>query len=215
VTVDAAERQVAGIISAGVLVVTDNHLAADASALLTVISGCAGILVIAITFSRQVLTTRCLGTAIGRAWVAVVTIHVTRCDALSQVTVVACCARVSIIAGCLIEQVEAALPRVAGVVGARILVVAGQQRCELARSPLATVSAGARVAVITRGQVGTMLTPGCRVTGVVGTRIVVAAVNGLSGLAGLLDAGVGQSAGVSIAARGLVGLAEAPGIGQA
>ncbi len=205
----ATRRTLAGIVRAGVGVVTEDERsttqAADAG--------------VSISTRVTIVTGRCVGqihTANGRitgvvgADVGVVASH---CDAAQ--TRAACAglalgAGVAVVADGCIGREDATAKRLAGVVGADLSVVAGQATPAQADAALTGVTHGADVAVFAGKGVGRVATADPRLARVVGARVAVIAVRVQAGFAGPRCAGVRYGARVPVVAgKPIVGRGDA------
>jgi len=119
----ATQSGVAGVIGAGIAVVANKVHAADAPAEMTVISKCTDVLVVARSLIHDEQAPQARVAHIVGAEVVIAALHRTTEDALAAVTMVVHGAGVAIVAGRLVGDVDAALPRVARVVGANVAIV--------------------------------------------------------------------------------------------
>jgi len=138
----------AGIIGTGIAVIAIEGLPWETNSLVAVV--CHGADVAVIAWGGVVLVEAAfLGMAVVfRAGVRVVTVERQALRAGSICAGIPGRARVTIVAGKLIVQVQTSLEGVAGIVGARVGVVAVQGACGNAGSLLAVVTLGARVSII-------------------------------------------------------------------
>ena len=118
------------------------------------------------------------------------------------------CADVAITARSLIQAVDAAGGRVAGVGSADVLVVTIGGKTAHADGVGALIHEGARVAVITGGIGGCVHATGLLVARVRGAGIAIVTGQQAAALAGPVAAGIAGGASIAIGARGKIGLVQ-------
>ncbi len=141
-------------------------------------------------------------TDVGGAGVAVVTLHRQIRGTNAVTAVVIAGALIAVIARCVNGHESAATVGLADVLSAGVVVLAGQQGTGGAEAGIAFVPNGTEVTVITRGAVRLMGTARHGGTEVVGTWIIVAAVNQASADATSAGADVGDGAGIEVITLG-------------
>ena len=138
------------------------------------------------------------------ARVAVVALLLVPTDTQAQRTQVTGRTDVGIIARCLVEQMETAGFRIAGVAGANLFVVALEQGRVDTFANGTVVTHRASVAVVTKGIVGLVVTGTVTTTEIVGTGVLVIAVGDCPGQALPPATMIVQGTGVTVIARHFV-----------
>jgi len=159
----------------------------------------ARVIVITRGFIEHELATELGVAGIVGARVAVVASQFHSSRAFTQLAEVGEGADVSVIAGGLVEGEDAALGRVAGVIGANISIGAHRRPCEHAGTFFAMVPIGARIAIVAERIIDGMVTTDTSYAGVIRADIAVVAIGSFTG-----QAPVHRVAGLDAVARVLV-----------
>ena len=194
----AALDRVTAVVGAGVCVVAGDFVAADALALVAVVALGADVAVGTLGVERLADAARCGVAQVGRAGVRIVALFLAARYALAVLAGVGLGAGVAVGARGGVVLAQATLDGVAGVVGARVLVVALLARSRLARATFALVALGTGAAVFTPRAVGRLDATLARIAGVVGTEVAVIADLRSSTQAGAALAEIDQRAGVVV-----------------
>jgi len=177
--IDAPRIRNAAIVGAGVAIIAIEVAASSASSINALVLRGAGIFVVARVIGGKMEATLDIGTNILSAGIVIVAGQFLAADAAAQMAVVSCCAGISIVAGYLVQIVEAAIYRVAGVICAEVVVVATKDLVEAALTVEAVVPGGAGVAIVAF-PVGGGIRAASSFALVHGTRIAVITVDLLS-----------------------------------
>jgi len=166
-----------------------------------VIPGGAVVAVVAVQVVGRVQASRTRFTAIIGAGIQVVAICWWAAKTLARDAGVTHRAGISVTAIRRIRDVGAAGQRLAGIIGARVEVIARQSRVRCANAGAAMVSLGTDVAVIARGVVPVEHTSFNRVAAIVGANVAVGAVERCAGDARALTAHIAHGAKVFVGTR--------------
>jgi len=180
VGVNAPGGGVAAIVGAELFIATCDGRSGEAPTVLALVSFSTGVAVVAnICIGSESAAIAGVAGVIG-AWITVIASQFAAADAFAEVAMVTGGANVRIVAGGLIEQVEAAALGVAAIGGANVVVIAVGESSRGTFTFLAGLSDGAFVAVITRSIAGQVLAPLIGEAGIDGAGIQVVASEGLS-----------------------------------
>jgi hypothetical protein len=200
----ATDHGGAEIVGARIGIIAIDLAHADADATTAGIARCTWVTVITWVAVLGMSAPHQRQTTVGRTRVAIIAIHGLATNALTVAAGIVEGADTAVIAWGRVGLVDAALLRVAKVIGADLAVIAIQEPGRLARTFDAAFAGGAGVIVVATAGFGCMHTAQIGVARVGGARVAIVTATHMGSTARSVNAEIGNGARVAIVARGRV-----------